>query len=83
MAGSELALEEREWKSKHWHVLRETNRQDQVQVDYYVDPKTMLIWRTLGVDLKTRRPFIDAEVLELDTQTKIDPSRFKIPSKNP
>ena len=82
MHGSELTIiESKEWKSKQWRVLREINRQDFVQVDYYIDPKTNLIWRTLGEDLKTHKPFIDAEVLELESNVKIDVSRFKIPTK--
>ena len=80
MFGSELTVfANKEWKSKHWKVLRETNRQDSVQVDYYVDPTTNLIWRTLGEDTKTHKQFIDAEVLELDIKAKIASSRFTIP----
>ena len=82
MFGSELSIAaDKEWKGKHWKVLRETNRQDSVQVDYYIDPATHFIWRTVGKDLKTHKGFIDAEVLEIDTKTKVDPSRFKIPKK--
>ena len=82
MFGSELTvIADKEWKSKHWKVLRETNSKDSVQVDYYIDPKTNLIWRTVGEDSKTHKSFIDAEVLELDVKAKIDPSRFKFPEK--
>jgi hypothetical protein len=82
MSGSDLTLvESKVWNSKSWTILRETNTQDHVQVDYFVDPSTHLIWRTLGQDLNTHKPFIDAQVTELVTDLKLDVNRFKIPSK--
>ncbi len=82
MFGSELSvLPNQDWHSKHWTVLREINRKDAVQVDYYIDPETNFIWRTVGEDLKTHKKFTDTEIIELNTKAKLNSTRFKIPEK--
>jgi hypothetical protein len=84
MRGSQLAVRSNEdWNGRKWTVLRETNEKDSVQVDYYVDPKTLLIWRTAGQDMTTHKPFIDAAITDLDLTTKQDPKKFHIPLVDP
>lgn len=83
MNGSKLeVLPNVEWNHRQWEVLRETSDEDQVRVDYYVDPKTSLIWRTLGEDLRTKKPFVDCQVQELELNANIPAERFAIPGKH-
>ncbi len=80
MAGSKLdLLKDQEWNGKRWSVLRETNQNDGVSVDYYIDPKTFLIWRAWGQDTKSKKTYLDCQVLQLEVNPKISTERFRIP----
>ncbi len=48
MGGSTLEISEKEWNGRAWTVLEETA--GSLKIDYYVDPKTHLIWRTVQMD---------------------------------
>lgn len=72
-----------EWNGKKWTVLRETSEKDSVQVDYFVDPNSHLIWRTQGTDTKSHKSFIDAWITDLDLQVKPDLKKFRIPITDP
>ncbi len=83
MEGSTLTLlKNQEYAKKQYDVIREVNNEDQVEVDYYIDHTNLLIWHTLGIDLATKKTFIDASIVQLDLNKKIDPIRFHIPKKS-
>ncbi|HXH61632.1 MAG TPA: hypothetical protein VNI20_09780 [Fimbriimonadaceae bacterium] len=80
MHDSKLAIRKNEkWNDRTWWVLEETAPTVGVYVEYYIDPKTYLVWRTVQMTLDkefTRGDFI---IKSLKTGVKIDDKKFKKP----
>ncbi len=51
------------WKGKRWLVLEETAAGE--VCSYYLDPKTLLMWRTYVRNLATRREMQDDQIISL------------------
>lgn len=80
MYGSKLSIRQNEeWNGKKWIVLEESAPQVNVYVEYYIDPKTHLIWRTVRMSID--KEFINGDFVlkELKTGVKIDDKMFKKP----
>jgi hypothetical protein len=78
---STLVIKSDDWDGKKWIVLEETARRQNNIIDYYVDPKTFLICRTISSLLSPHRALSDVQVEKWDTTAKIDPTLFKIAAK--
>ena len=80
MSGSKLTVKtDQPWLGKSWTVLHEENAAAAVSVDYYIDPKAYLVWRTYGVDTKSKKPFIDSSIVELRLDPAVSPEAFLLP----
>ncbi|SRR5581483_4312064 len=66
------------WNDKKWTVLRETDSAEDITVDYFIDPASSLIYRTLGSEISSKKTYIDARVIALQLNPTIDPSRFDL-----
>jgi hypothetical protein len=77
MKGNKLTVYTgREWGGKKWTVLEEVVADQPIDVDYYVDPTTHLIWRTVVRARQANRTIIDCKILKLDLNVPVDPKRF-------
>jgi outer membrane lipoprotein-sorting protein len=65
------------WEGKHWIVLEETAKKDDVVCKYYIDPKTFLIWRTRVNTLSNGKDVMDAKLTTLDTKANLSDAMFK------
>lgn len=79
MEGSTLTVGTGSWNSKVWTLLHEVNTADKVSADYYIDPKTHLIWRTVSTDMESNTVFSDCEISSLILDPHFGPDIFKIP----
>jgi outer membrane lipoprotein-sorting protein len=80
MAQSKLSLRKNvKWNNKTWIVLEESAPTVDVYVEYYVDPKTNLIWRTVQMSLDKEFTRGDFVVKSLKTGVSIDEKKFKKP----
>ena len=69
------------WYGKEWIVLSETAHGQNVYVDYFVDPKTALIYRVQVYDLQKKQLRVETVVMNLDRNISVDPALFKIKAK--
>ena len=80
MHDSKLSIRKNEkWNGKTWLVLEEAAPQVGVYVEYYIDPKTHLVWRTVQMSIDkefTRGDFI---LKSLKRGAKISDKRFQKP----
>ncbi|MCH8978504.1 MAG: hypothetical protein IH945_04585 [Armatimonadetes bacterium] len=80
MHDSTLSIRKNEkWNGKTWLVLEESAPKVDVYVEYYIDPKTNLVWRTVQMSLDkefTRGDFI---LKSLKMNAKISDKRFQKP----
>lgn len=67
------------WNNKTWIVLEESAPTVGVYVEYYIDPKTSFIWRTVQMSLDKEFVRGDFVIKSLKTGVKIDDKRFKKP----
>lgn len=80
MYESKLSIRQNEeWNGKKWTVLEESAPTVGVYVEYFIDPKTHLIWRTLQMDLDKDIIRGDYVLKELKIGVKIDDQKFKKP----
>ncbi len=80
MAESKLSLRKNvKWNNKTWIVLEESAPQANVYVEYYIDPKTNFIWRTVQMSLDKEFTRGDFVIKKLTIGAKIDDKRFKKP----
>ena len=80
MAESKLSLRKNvKWNDKTWTVLEESAPQVGVYVEYYIDPKTNLIWRTVQMTLDKEFVRGDFVVKTLTRNAKIDDKKFQKP----
>ncbi|MCH8273926.1 MAG: hypothetical protein IH851_03975 [Armatimonadetes bacterium] len=80
MKDSQLKIVKKQnWNGKEWTVLEETAPDAGVFVQYYIDPKTHFIWRTVVKRLESGALFQDVRITRLELGAKIDPERFKAP----
>lgn len=80
MAESKLSIRKNvKWNDKTWIVLEESAPQVGVYVEYYIDPKTNLMWRTVQMTLDKEFVRGDFIVKSLKTGVKIDDKYFKKP----
>jgi len=80
MHDSKLSIRQNEeWNGKKWTVLEESAPQAGVYVEYYIDPKTHLIWRTVQMTLDKEFIRGDYVLKQLKIGVKIDDKRFKKP----
>ena len=69
------------WNGKKWTVLRETARSANAVVDYYIDPATFLMSRTISSLINPRQTTIDVQVKKWAINVPVDPSLFKLAAK--
>lgn len=80
MHDSKLSLRRgQKWSGKTWIVLEESAPQMGVYVEYYIDPETFLIWRTVQMSVDKEFTRGDFVVKSLKLGVKVDDSRFKKP----
>ena len=80
MHDSKLAIKKDvSWNGKKWTVLQETAATVGVYVEYYVDPKTNLIWRTVQMSLDKEFTRGDYVLKSLKPGAKVDEGKFKKP----
>jgi len=68
----------KEWNGKRWTVLGEIAHGQNVYVDYYIDPKTSLIYRVQVYDLERKQLRIETVVTRLERNVKLDSGQFKV-----
>lgn len=86
MSQSKLSVTSETWNNRKWTILREVADwvKPPLDIKYYVDPKTNLIWRTLVRNKKTQETVGDYELEKLWLGAKVDPSLFaKLNAANP
>lgn len=68
------------WNGKDWTVLEETAAKEKVVCNYYIDPKTDIIWRTTVKAMPggNKASEMDCRITELNLSAKIDPTTFQI-----
>jgi outer membrane lipoprotein-sorting protein len=80
MAESKLSIRKNEkWNNKTWTVLEEAAPAMDVYVEYYIDPKTYFVWRTVQMSLDKEFTRGDFVVKALKTGVKIDEKKFQKP----
>ena len=80
MAESKLSLRKNvKWNNKTWLVLEESAPQVGVYVEYYIDTKTNLIWRTVQMTLDKEFVRGDFIMKSINLGAKIDDKKFKKP----
>jgi len=69
-----------DWNGKKWTVLHETAAAQKIVCQYYIDPKTFLIWRTIIKPMPggPKDSESDSKITKLNLSAKIDPSVFGI-----
>lgn len=66
------------WNNKNWIVLEEKAEQQKVSVDYFIDPKTALIYRVLVYDYNKKTLTTETVLTKLERNIKVDGSLFKV-----
>jgi hypothetical protein len=80
MYESELKLGAAEkWNGKNWLILDEVAPKSQVQVRYFIEPRTYLIWRCDITNLISKRKTGQTEVANLTLGVKLDSATFEPP----
>jgi outer membrane lipoprotein-sorting protein len=80
MHDSKLSLRKNvKWNNKTWTVLEESAPTVDVYVEYYIDPKTNLVWRTVQMSLDKEFIRGDFIIKAMKTGAKIDAKKFKKP----
>ena len=80
MHDSKLSLrKDVKWNNKTWTVLEESAPTVGVYVEYYIDPKTNLVWRTVQMSLDKEFVRGDFVIKSMKTGVKIDDKKFKKP----
>ena len=72
------------WNDKTWLVLEETAYGQNVYAEYYIDPKTSLIYRVLVYGLKDDRRgklSLETVVTKLERNIRVDAKLFKVNTK--
>jgi outer membrane lipoprotein-sorting protein len=69
-------VKDEEWNGKHWIVLEETAKKDNVLCRYFIDPKTYFIWRTRVKDLTTNKDQMDAHFTKLNPDAGLTEDSF-------
>lgn len=69
-------VKDEEWNGKHWIVLEETAKKDNVLCRYFIDPKTFFIWRTRVKDLATNKDQVDAHLTKLNPDAGLSDDSF-------
>lgn len=80
MHDSKLSIRQNEkWNGRTWIVLEEAAPTVGVYVEYYIDPKTNLVWRTVRMSLD--KEFVQGDFIlkSLKTGVDVEDSRFKKP----
>ncbi len=80
MHDSKLSIRQNEkWNGRKWTVLEESAPTVGVYVEYYIDPATNFVWRTVRMSLD--KEFIQGDFVlkSLKTGVKVEDSRFKKP----
>lgn len=67
------------WNNKTWLVLEESAPTVGVYVEYYIDPKTFFVWRTVQMSIDKEFTRGDFVIKSLKTGVKIDDKKFKKP----
>ena len=70
-------LPDEELFGRKFTVLEEKASKDNVLVNYYIDPKTHLIWRTHVRSLDKGVEMEDCKVIKLDTGVKLEDKLFE------
>lgn len=77
MAESDLEIQKNaEWSGRSWLVLKETAHQQQVACDYFIDPKTSLIHRTIVWTLDRSHQISDFRMLSLQINGPVTAENF-------
>jgi outer membrane lipoprotein-sorting protein len=80
MAESKLSIKKSvKWNNKTWIVLEESAPTVGVYVEYYIDPKTNFIWRTVQMSIDKEFTRGDYIIKTLKTGAKIDEKKFQKP----
>jgi len=80
MHDSKLSIRKNEkWNGKTWLVLEEAAPQVGVYVEYYIDPKTSLVWRTVQMSIDKEFTRGDYILKSLKRGAKISDKRFQKP----
>lgn len=66
------------WNNKTWTVLEERAEEQQVYVDYFIDPKTALIYRVQVYDLGKKVLSTETVLTKLERNVRVDGSLFKL-----
>ncbi|HJP83998.1 MAG TPA: hypothetical protein VJ835_10890 [Fimbriimonadaceae bacterium] len=66
------------WNGKKWTLLQETAYGQGVYADYYIDPKTSLIYRVCVYDLQKSQLRTETNVVKLERDVKVNPALFKV-----
>ena len=80
MHDSTLSIRKNEkWNGKTWLVLEESAPQVGVYVEYYIDPMTNLVWRTVQMSIDKEFTRADFILKALNKGAKISDRRFQKP----
>ncbi|MCH7905352.1 MAG: hypothetical protein IH944_12420 [Armatimonadetes bacterium] len=81
MHDSTLSIRKEKWKGKEWIVLEESAPRVDIYVEYFIDPKTHFIWKTIRMTLD--KEFTNGEYVltKLKTGLTISDKRFAPPIK--
>ena len=80
MHDSKLSIRKNEqWNGKSWLVLEESAPKVDVYVEYYIDPKTNFVWRTVYMSLDKEFTRGDYILKSLKLGAKISDKRFQKP----
>lgn len=66
------------WNNKNWIVLEERAEAQKVSVDYFIDPKTALIYRVQVYDLPKKVLGTETILTKLERNAKVDSGLFKV-----
>jgi len=64
------------WNGKKWLVLEETAEKQQVFCRYFIDPKSLLIWRTVVYPLGSKSVTEDCQISNLNSNALVPNSKF-------
>ena len=82
MHTSQLGIKQGQvWNGKTWLVLTEAapGRSGMTLLEYYIDPKTYLIWRVIG-HLQDGEKTVDAYLMNLSVNVPVKVEAFKMPA---